>query len=240
MVEAKILVPLQFGGTGCTGILRLWTDTDLAKHGFHEDGSFPWPPAFPLVPGDRGFLSTAKLAYRIALNRYGLPAGLAINWDLTPTEGGQFQGFQGGSAGAAFLLAFMRMRIGEFDSRSARRNSKLEDAIETVKLEWVAASASIDGDGTFGPVHGPTLIEKLRALIVERPLSGVRLAVISNAQQIPPQQDGQFTFLPVRKMSELFEFSDRGLRDSIHVIRAKDAVGCYEKLFRLQSQQVLL
>jgi hypothetical protein len=236
MAAAKILVPLEFDGVGRTGLLELWTISDVEKSGFHEDGAFQVRPLMPVPRGQVGFLTTAKLAYRIALNRYGLSAGFCIDWILTPCQGAQFQGFMGGSAGAAFLLAFIRIRLGNFDGRVVRRNTKLEQAIETVRLEWVAASASIDGNGNFGLVDGATLVKKLVALGLERPSSGTRLAVISEAQ--PP--DG-LNLCRVEGMPGLFYFRD-GLppSDPLPVIRAVDPTDCYLKLFQLQSQQVLL
>src|SRR5207247_2587288 len=134
------------------------------------------------------------------------------------------------------LMDLIRMRIGTPMSRPLWRDRRLEEAIEHVRLDWVAVSASIDREGTFGAVNGSALIEKLRAVAVERPLSGVRLAVISPAQQNGPNP---IQLAPVDRMPGLFEFRD-GLAVPLPVICADNAENCYRQLFDLQSQQVLL
>ena len=235
MGEAKILVPLAFGGIGRTGVLTLRTNPKLDP-GFHPGACMAGIP-MPAPPGQQSFLAAANLAYRVGLNLYGLSAGLSIEWCLTPCGGGRFPGLSGGSAGAAFELALTKLRASEHNPRSLRRHVEVE-AIEAVRLEWVAASATIGCDGEFGYVDKLALEAKLLALTTERPNSRVRLAVISTAQQNRQQPQNNIALTPVDKMPGLFLF-DAGVPGVIPVICASNADDCYRQLFRLQSQQVL-
>jgi hypothetical protein len=224
MPDANILVPLEFDGAGRTGVLTVKIDADL-EPGFHGD---------TVMRGIamHGFLPTAKLAYRVALCHYGLSAGLSIKWCLVPRRGGRFPGFQGGSAGAAFLLALIKLRVGDFNPRTLRRHSQIEEEIAGVRLEWLAASATIDSRGCFGPVDQSALLLKFQGLVNEQVQSGVRLAVIS-------RQQTHIGSISVDPNVTLFNFA-AGLERPLPVLRVANAEDCYRELFRLQSEQVLL
>jgi len=248
MVKAITLVPLEFGRAGRTGRLSLETDAGfenyLSKHVYALAHDPFTPPGLhrgvcmegvrmPAPPGELGFRLTAKLAHRVAMTHYALSAGLSIKWCLHPCGGGNFPGLQGGSAGAAFLLALLKVGLGDFNRRALGNHGEIEEAITAVRLEWVAASAAINNLGDFQPVDPPALILKLQALAAERPTSRVRLAVIAQSQDGVP-------LVPIQNMPSLFAF-DAGVPDGpLHVLRALNAEDCFRRLFRLQSEQVLL
>lgn len=231
-MTAQTLVPVLFGSSGRTGLLSLSTSAEM------DQGFRPGPCMnmeefhCPVPEGEMGFLSTAKLAYRVALNRYGLSAGLSIQWCFLPCSGASFNGFEGGSAGAAFLLALIKLRLGEFEPRALRRQGGVADEIAAVRLEWVAASAAIDAEGYFCSVDKDGLRRKLQGLVDEQTRSGVRLAVIS-------RQQTHIGSCRVDNMPVLFEFRD-GLAQPFPILRAQNAEECYGELLRLQAEQVLL
>jgi hypothetical protein len=231
MVKAITLVPMEFGRGGRTACLSLETDANL-EPGLHP-GVCMKDVKMPKPDGELGFRSHAEFAHRVAMTHYALCAGLSIKWCLHPCGGGNFPGLEGGSAGAAFLLALLKVGLGDFNRRALAHHGEIEEAITAVRLEWVAASAAIDSLGNFGRVDAPSLILKLQALAEQRPTSRVRLAVIAQVQDGVP-------LAPIDNMPSLFAFN-AGVPDGpLHVLRASNAEDCIRSLFRLQSEQVLL
>ncbi|MGJ5814525.1 hypothetical protein [Paludibaculum fermentans] len=228
MSKVTTLVPLEFGVAGRTGRLSLELDAAL-EPGLHRGPCMNGV----VMQGEPGFLSTAKLAHRVAMTHFALSAGLSIKWCLCPCHGLNFPGLEGGSAGAAFLLALLKVGFGDFNRRALAHFGEIEEAITAVRLEWVAASAAIDECGKFLPVDPRALILKLKAQADERPESRVRVAAIA-------QEQGDVPLAPAPKIPGLFLF-DAGVPDGpVPVLRASNADDCYRQLFRLQSGQVLL
>jgi hypothetical protein len=231
MPDAEVLVPLDFAAAGCTARLRLERNADLPP-GLHRC-SCMHRVGFPVPAGELGFLATVTLAYHVALSHYDLSAGLSLVWCFSPCLGKSFPTLEGESAGAAFLLAFLKARFGEFGARALRNHGEIEAAIAAARLEWVGVTASIDNRGNFLPVAGgDPLRRKLIALAREHITSRARMAVIC-------QQQMGIVLEQVKDMDSLYMF-DAGLAEPLPVLRATNATDCFSKLFRLQAEQVLL
>ena len=135
------LIPLVFGGAGLTASLSIEKNAALPP-GLHLCPAM-LPLIFPVAPDGPGFIATVNLAYQVAMNFFALPAGSSLVWCVRPCRNGMLPGLSGGSAGAAFLLAFMKKRFEDLDMRPLKAHGELEQATAAVRLEWVAASAGI-------------------------------------------------------------------------------------------------